>query len=58
MITFKLIKTDLEYQLALTQLEEFFDAKIGTKEGDYADVLALLIDEYEQKQYFIEALFW
>lgn len=54
-MTIKLIKTDLEYQLALKQFEELFDAKVGTKESDQADVLALLIDEYEQKHYAIEA---
>ena len=32
-----------------------FDAKIGTTESDEADVLGLLIDEYEKKHYPIEA---
>ena len=51
----KLIKTETDYKLALTQLEQVFDAPIGTKESDYADILALLIDEYEKKYYPISA---
>mgnify|MGYP000126749610 CR=1 FL=1 len=51
---FKLIKTEEEYKQALERLDEIFDAKIGTSESDEADVLALLIEEYENKQYPIE----
>jgi HTH-type transcriptional regulator/antitoxin HigA len=51
----KLIKTEEEYRLALKRLELIFDAKIGTPESDEADVLGLLIDEYEKKHYPIEA---
>src|SRR5690606_37562733 len=40
---------------ALKRLDEIFDAKIGTAESDEADVLGLLIDEYENKHYPIEA---
>ncbi|MGJ3235415.1 helix-turn-helix domain-containing protein [Marivirga sp.] len=54
-MTLKLIKTDSEYQEALKRLEEIFDAKIGTPESDEADILGLLIDEYEKKHYPIEA---
>ena len=51
----KPIKTDSDYQDSLNRLEIIFDAKIGTKESDEADILGLLIDEYEQKHYPIEA---
>lgn len=54
-MTLKLIKTDSEYQDALKRLEKIFDAKIGTPESDEADILGLLIDEYEKKKYPIEA---
>ncbi|WP_375580474.1 transcriptional regulator [Marivirga tractuosa] len=54
-MTLKLIKTDGEYQKALKRLEEIFDAKIGTPESDEADILGLLIDEYEKKHFPIEA---
>jgi HTH-type transcriptional regulator / antitoxin HigA len=51
----KLIKTETDYRKALVRLDEIFDAKIGTPESDEADVLGLLIDEYEKKNYVIEA---
>lgn len=54
-MTLKLIKTDEDYQQALNRLEVIFDAKIGTSESDEADVLGLLIDEYEKKNFPIEA---
>lgn len=46
-MTLKLIKTESEYQSALERLNEIFDAKIGTIEGDEAEILANLIVEYE-----------
>ncbi|TCO05384.1 helix-turn-helix domain-containing protein [Natronoflexus pectinivorans] len=48
------IKTDADLQNALKRLEEIFDAPIGSSESDEADVLGLLIDEYEKKHYPIE----
>jgi HTH-type transcriptional regulator/antitoxin HigA len=51
----KPIKTDSDYQFSLNRLEKLFDAKIDTKESDEADILGLLIDEYEQKHHPIEA---
>lgn len=50
----KLIKTEADYRKALERLNEIFDAKIGTLESDEADILGLLIDEYEKKNYAIE----
>lgn len=50
----KPIRTETDYQEALERLEILFDAKIGTQESDEADVLGLLIDEYEKKHYPIE----
>ena len=51
----KLIKTEADYQNMLKRLDEIFDAKIGTPESDEADILGLMIDEYEKKHYQIEA---
>ena len=44
----KVIKNEKEYDAALERLELLFDAKIGTPESDEADVLAVLINEYER----------
>jgi HTH-type transcriptional regulator/antitoxin HigA len=54
-MTIKLIKTETDYQKALKRLEDIFDAKIGTPESDEADILGLMIDEYEKKHYPIDA---
>ena len=51
----KPIKTDSDYKIALSRLEKIFDAPIGTIESDEADILGLMIDEYEKKHYPIEA---
>jgi HTH-type transcriptional regulator/antitoxin HigA len=51
----KLIKTDSDYQQALKRLDVIFDAAIGTPESDEADILGLMIDDYEKKHYPIEA---
>ena len=51
----KPIKTYLDYQTTLSRLEEIFDAPIGTPESDEADILGLMIDEYEKKHYPIDA---
>jgi len=51
----KLIKSDADYQITLRRLEIIFDAVSGTPESDEADVLALLVDEYEKKHFPIEA---
>lgn len=51
----RLIKTEEDYKLALGRLYVIFDAPIGTSESDEADVLALLVDEYEKQHYPIEA---
>ena len=51
----KPIKTETDYEDALKRLEIVFDAPIDTLESDEADILGLLIDEYEKKHYPIEA---
>ena len=50
----KPIKTETDYEDALKRLEIVFDAPIGIEESDEADILGLLIDEYEKKHYPIE----
>jgi len=50
----KPIRTESDYQSALQRLEEIFNAPIGTLESDEADILGLMIDEYEKKHYPID----
>lgn len=49
------IKTKKQYLTALERFEHIFQAKTGTRESDEADVLALLIKDYEEQHYVIEA---
>lgn len=51
----KPIKTNKDYEKALKRLEVIFDASANTKEGDEAEILSLLIENYENKYYPIEA---
>ena len=51
----KIIKTKKDYHKALKRFEEIFSAKRGTKESDEADVLSLLIRDYEDKNFIIDA---
>jgi HTH-type transcriptional regulator/antitoxin HigA len=54
-MTIKILKTKKDYQEALERFEEIFQAKIGTKESDEADVLSLLIGKYEENHFVINA---
>jgi HTH-type transcriptional regulator/antitoxin HigA len=49
------IKTELDYQNALKEIEKLFDAKPNSIECDRLDVLTTLVEVYEQKHYPIEA---
>ena len=49
------IKNEIDYRNALKRLEAIFDAPIGTTESDEADLIGLMVDEYEKKHYPIEA---
>lgn len=49
------IKTDKDYTRALERLELIFDAPQNSKEGDEAEILSLLIDNFENKYYPIES---
>ena len=51
----KPIKTERDYENALQRLEIIFDAPINSVEGDEAEILSLLIENYENKEYPIEA---
>jgi HTH-type transcriptional regulator / antitoxin HigA len=48
------IKTEPNYKNALEMLEQIFDAKKGTKQGEELEKLATLIEKYEEKHYPID----
>lgn len=52
----KPIKNEQEYELALKEMSKVFHAKPNTPEGDTLQLLALVIGDYEDKNYKIEPL--
>lgn len=53
-MNWKVIKTEKEYRAALSRLEEIFDAKRGSKNGDELELISLLIDIYEKEKFPID----
>jgi len=51
----KPIKSEKDYTKALKRLELIFDAKPNSAEGDEAEILSLLIENYENQYFPIEA---
>ena len=52
---FKILKSEKEYNKALARLEELFDAPANSMKGQEAELLALLIEVYEEKHDKIES---
>jgi len=50
----KVIKTTAEHELALARIEELFTAKPGTPKGDELELLILLVETYEAKEFPID----
>ena len=50
------IRTEQQYEAALREIEPFFDKKLepGTPEAYYFEILALLIEDYEEKHWPID----
>lgn len=51
----EVIKSKTQYRKALQRFEEVFFAKSNTKDGKEAQLLALVIKDYEDKHYKVEA---
>jgi len=51
----KILKTKKDYSKSLERFEEIFQAEQGSVESDEADVLALLIKQYEDTHYVINS---
>jgi HTH-type transcriptional regulator/antitoxin HigA len=45
----KPIKTEADYEAALAEIERLFDAKPETPEGDRLEILAALVEIYEDE---------
>jgi HTH-type transcriptional regulator/antitoxin HigA len=51
----KPIKSELDYEDALKRLEAIFDAVPNSIEGDEAEILVMMIDNYEKEHFPIES---
>ncbi len=49
------IKTKRDYERALRRIETLMDAEPGTDEGDELDVLATLVNVYEERHFPVDA---
>jgi HTH-type transcriptional regulator/antitoxin HigA len=47
----RLIKTEKDYDLALSRIDELMDAEQGTPEADELELLATLVEMYEEKHF-------
>ena len=48
------IKNTKNYENALLRMEQIFDAPVDSPEGDAAEALSLLIENYENEHFLIE----
>src|SRR5262245_15814915 len=49
------IRTEADYEAALAEIDHIFDAAPNTPEGDHLEVLATLVEAYEEQHYSIPA---
>ena len=54
-ITVRPIRSEADYDAALERIDALMGAKFGTPEGDELDVLATLVDAYEEKRFPMDA---
>ena len=50
----KPIKTMADYRAALKKVDALMDAKLGTPQGDELEILAILIEKYEEEKFPID----
>jgi HTH-type transcriptional regulator/antitoxin HigA len=51
MIAIKPIRSEADYEAALAEIEQLFEAEPGTPAGDRLEVLTTLVEAYEEKHY-------
>lgn len=50
-----IIKTEKEYEKALKEIDNLLDAKENSSEAEKLEILSMLVEDYENKHYKIEA---
>jgi HTH-type transcriptional regulator/antitoxin HigA len=51
----KPIRTKKDYQNALKRIDNLMDAELDTPEGDELEILAILVERYEEEEFPIDA---
>ena len=54
-MTLRTLKTEADYKEALAEIEGIFHAEANTPEADRLDILAMLVEAYEEQHYPIPA---
>ncbi len=54
MMTIEAIKTEEDYQKALSRIDELMDAEPNTPEGEELELLVTLVEQYEEEKYPIK----
>lgn len=54
MADIKPIRTEADYEAALARIRKIFHADLGTPEGDELDVLADLVEQYEDRHEVVD----
>jgi len=55
MVNVNPVRTEQEYEAALSEIDGLMTAQAGTPEGDRLDVLVTLVEAYERRHHPIEA---
>ena len=50
----KVIKSEEDYQAALSRIDELMEAEPNTPEGDELELLVTLVEQYEEEKYPIK----
>ena len=54
MMNIKILKNEAEYEAALVRMDALMDAATGSSEEEELELLAVLVEKYEQEHYPIE----
>lgn len=53
-LTPRIIKNEADYRASLARIDSIFNAKPGTPEGDELELLAFLVEDYEDRRHPID----
>jgi HTH-type transcriptional regulator / antitoxin HigA len=54
MFDLRTIKNDADYEAALARIDKLMEAEAGTREGEELELLAMLVEAFEEKHHAID----